>query len=207
SVTPANRPEGEGAADLAKDLSRSPRNDKIDEVYIDRAYVSSELVRDASGAGAQVFCKPRIAPNGELFSKDAFKKNFKLRTITCPAGQTRRFVHGQTVEFDPEICGACSLRSRCTTASNDAGRTVHIAADEQEQQRFRKLVKTTKGREALRQRVRVEHRLAHLSRKQGPRARYLGLRKNLFDLRRHCAVLNLEVILRRGGALALHKAA
>ncbi len=74
---------------------------------------------------------------------------------------------------------------------------MHIAADEQEQQRFRKLISTAKGREALRQRVYVEHRLAHLSRKQGPRARYLGLRKNLFDLRRYAAVLNLEVIERR----------
>jgi hypothetical protein len=84
---------------------------------------------------------------------------------------------------------------------------VHIAADEQEQQRFRKLVKTAKGREALRQRVHVEHRLAHLSRKQGPRARYVGLRKNLFDLRRYAAVLNLEVIQRRVGESASFKAA
>jgi hypothetical protein len=207
SVTPANRPEGEGAAELAKDLSRSPRNEKIDEVYIDRAYVGCALVRDASTAGARILCKPRTAANGELFSKDDFKKNFKLRTITCPAGQTQRFVPGQTVEFEPRICGACSLRSRCTSASNDAGRTVHIAADEIQQQRFRKLVSTTKGREALRQRVHIEHRLAHLSHKQGPRARYFGLRKNLFDLRRHCAVLNLENIHRHGGVLVMHNAA
>jgi hypothetical protein len=77
---------------------------------------------------------------------------------------------------------------------------VRIAPDQQRQQRFRKLVGTTKGREALRQRVHVEHRLAHLAAKQGPRARYHGLRKNLFDLRRHAAVLNLEVIQRRCGA-------
>ncbi|MDI1450022.1 IS5/IS1182 family transposase, partial [Polyangium sp. 6x1] len=56
---------------------------------------------------------------------------------------------------------------------------------------------TTKGREALRQRVGVEHRLAHLASKQGPRARYRGLRNNLFDLRSHAAMLNLEVIQRR----------
>jgi DDE family transposase/transposase-like protein DUF772 len=207
SVTPANRPEGEGAADLARDLARSPRHEKIGEVFIDRAYVDSELVENASAAGATVFCKPRTVTNGELFSKDDFKKNFRLKTITCPAGQTQRFVPGHTVEFDPGICGACSLRSRCTNASNDAGRTVHIAADEQRQQQFRKLVSTTKGREALRQRVHVEHRLAHLSRKQGPRARYLGLRKNLFDLRRYSAVLNLEIIQQWGDRSAALKAA
>jgi hypothetical protein len=33
-----------------------------------------------------------------------------------------------------------------------------------------------------------------VTRKQGRRARYLGLRKNLFDVRRVAAVLNLETI-------------
>jgi hypothetical protein len=38
----------------------------------------------------------------------------------------------------------------------------------------------------------IEHRLAHHARKQGPRARYLGVRKNLFDSRRHAVTINLE---------------
>jgi hypothetical protein len=54
----------------------------------------------------------------------------------------------------------------------------------------------------LRERVKVEHALAHLSRKQGRRARYLGIRKNIFDLRRHAAVVNLEAIHRRTLAIA-----
>ena len=39
------------------------------------------------------------------------------------------------------------------------------------------------GRTQLCQRVSVEHSLAHISRWQGNEARYLGTRKNLFDLR------------------------
>ena len=70
------------------------------------------------------------------------------------------------------------------------------------QQRFRKLVATPSGRAALRKRVHVEHRLAHLARKQGPRARYIGTRKNAFDLRRYAAVLNMEVIQRREAEVA-----
>jgi len=46
-------------------------------------------------------------------------------------------------------------------------------------------------------RVAVEHGLAHLARKQGRRARYLGIRKNLFDVRRAAAVVNLETTNRR----------
>jgi hypothetical protein len=36
-----------------------------------------------------------------------------------------------------------------------------------------------------------------LGRRQGPRARYKGTRKNLFDVRRAAAVQNLETIDRR----------
>lgn len=61
---------------------------------------------------------------------------------------------------------------------------------------MRKLVATPKGRERLRERVAIEHRLAHLGRKQGRRARYMGVRKNLFDVRRAASVVNLETIHR-----------
>ena len=53
------------------------------------------------------------------------------------------------------------------------------------------------GRGRLRERVAVEHALAHVGRWQGDRARYLGLRKNLFDLRRVAVVHNLHVIARQ----------
>lgn len=42
----------------------------------------------------------------------------------------------------------------------------------------------------------VEHTLAHISQWQGDKARYIGLRKNLFDLRRMAVVHNLHVLAR-----------
>jgi len=42
--------------------------------------------------------------------------------------------------------------------------------------------------------VRVEHRLAHIASRQGPRARYRGARKNAFDLRGVAARQNLEPV-------------
>ncbi len=45
-------------------------------------------------------------------------------------------------------------------------------------------------------RVSVEHTLAHIGQWQGDRARYIGLRKNLFDLRRMAVVHNLHVVAR-----------
>jgi hypothetical protein len=74
------------------------------------------------------------------------------------------------------------------------GRDLTISEDEVHQQRFLRLVQSRRGREALRARIPVEHRLAHLKQKQGDRARYRRERANLFDLRRTAAVLNLEVI-------------
>jgi hypothetical protein len=53
------------------------------------------------------------------------------------------------------------------------------------------------SRARLRERVGVEHRLAHLVRRQGRRARYRGVRRNLFDLRRASAIQNLEAIERK----------
>ena len=45
-------------------------------------------------------------------------------------------------------------------------------------------METPSGPEQLRERVALEHSLAHVSQRQGNRARYLGVRKNRYDLRR-----------------------
>ena len=42
----------------------------------------------------------------------------------------------------------------------------------------------------------MEHSLSHIGRWQGDKARYIGVRKNLFDLRRTAVVHNLHVLVR-----------
>ena len=74
---------------------------------------------------------------------------------------------------------------------------MNIAEDERLQPRLRKYLATPRGRARLRERVGVEHRLAHLVRRPGRRARYRGVRRNLFDLRRAPAIQNLEAIQRK----------
>jgi len=196
-VTPANRPEEEAAPILRDDLARLPGRNVIGSLHIDRGYVASDLVKEVTERRGLVLCKPWVARNGKLFSKSDFAIDMRRKSIQCPAGEVEYFQPGTVVEFDPEACRRCRLRSRCTMASPDAGRTVSIAEDEQLQHRLRKLTATPKGRHQLRERVAVEHRLAHLGRKQGRRARYLGVRKNQFDARRAATVVNLETIHRR----------
>ena len=59
---------------------------------------------------------------------------------------------------------------------------------------LRQRQQTPEGRAKLRERVAVEHALAHVGHWQGRRARYRGTRKNLFDLRRVAVVHNLHII-------------
>jgi len=195
AITPANRPEDEAAPELQRDIEQMGRG--IAELNIDRGYIASPLVDEVLGAGGQVVCKPWVARNGKSFAKGDFKLNMRALTITCPAGETERIEFGSVVEFDPEACDHCRLRAKCTAASAGSGRTVAIAENERLQHKLRKLQKTPTGRAKLRERVAVEHRLAHIGRRQGRRARYRGVRKNLFDLRRACAIQNFETIQRK----------
>ena len=195
AVTPANRPEAEATPALEKDMKRQGL--RIDELHIDRGYIKSSVAENVQEQGGEVLCKPWKPKNGELFPKSAFKLDMRSRTISCPGEQTQHFTPGTTVEFEAEVCGRCPLRAQCTNARPGHGRTVAIGEDEALQHRLRKLVKTSAGRQRLRERVGVEHRQAHLARRQGPRARYRGVRKNVFDLRRAAFIQNLEAWQRR----------
>lgn len=82
--------------------------------------------------------------------------------MACPGGQRLPFKPGAVVEFDAKVCGQCPLRAECTPAQPEHGRMVRIAGDEALQQRLHNLVKSPTGRARLRERVKVENRLAHL---------------------------------------------
>lgn len=200
AVTGANQSDAVGAEPLKQDIER--QNLKIDELHIDRQYLSSPVVAEVEREGGKVISKPRTADNGEHFPKRYFGINLRNQTITCPIGQVKPIKLGSTVHFDPEICDMCFLRPLCTPAKMGSGRSVSIAEDEPLQQRFSKLASTRTGRAVLRQRVAVEHDLAQVSHRQGNRARYVGIRNNLYDLRRASAIHNLETIQRKQERLA-----
>jgi len=195
ALLPANRPEGEAAPALKADIDRMKC--RIAEVHLDRGYIASPIVDEVLAAGGEVICKPWVPRNGKLFAKADFKINMRDMTITCPAGEVEPIDLGADVEFNADACDRCPLRAKCTNAALGTGRSVTIADNERLQHRLRKLVATTRGRQRLRERIPVEHSLAHIGRRQGRRARYRGTRKNLFDLRRTASVQNLETIDRR----------
>ena len=198
AVAPANVPELEAAAALNDDIEA--QGETISELYIDRGYIISPLVSELIARGGEVMCRPWQQGNGELFPKEDFALDLDGLTITCPAGQMTAIKLGATVRFPKKVCGACALRPQCTTAKKN-GRSVRIGDDERLQQQLREKARTPEGRARLRERVPVEHGLAHVVHRQGRRARYMGVRSNLYDLRRACSILNLEA-----GQLAVDRA-
>jgi hypothetical protein len=192
-ITPANAPEASVTSGIAADLEAAGFT--LSELHIDRAYLSSALVRDR-GPDLAIFCKAwRVRNTGGRFAKDQFSLDFDTGQLTCPAGVAMAFEPGKTVRFPKDTCAACPLRARCTTSSH--GRSVSIHPDEALLAELRERQHTPEGRAELRERVAVEHALAHVGHWQGRRARYLGTRKNLFDLRRVAVVHNLHVIARQ----------
>jgi nucleotide-binding universal stress UspA family protein len=206
AVTPANHAEDEAGEPLKADIDRQQLG-PIAELYIDRGYLSSPVVPAVLQAGGAVLCRPWAVTQGERFSKQDFHFNLRDQTLTCPGGHTEPFRLGSVVEFPATACDCCPLRAQCTTAALGHGRTVSIGEDEPFQHRLRQRAATRAGRAQLRQRVEVEHRLAHLGARQGRRARYKGVRKNLFDVRRTAAVLNLQTLQRKTEGQELRMAA
>ena len=111
---------------------------------------------------------------------------------SCLGNQTVGIELGKVAEFEASQCDVCSLREQCTTRTMGKGRTISIHENEERYQRLRVLEGTKEGRANLRERVGVEHGLAHVSQRQGNKARYNGTRKNTFDLRIVCAIQNIE---------------
>lgn len=196
AVTPANRPEDEATVDLDEDMLRQSLSPDV--LFIDRGYINSPLAADVLARGGKLVCRAwsSVSPKPGFFGKRDFDINVRDGTITCPAGQVEAFEPGAVVHFDPEACGPCKLRPQCTQAATGRGRSITMGDDEPLQKRLRGRMHSHAGRAQLRERVGVEHRLAHLGNRQGPKARYRGTRRNLFDLRRLSAVQNLEVIAR-----------
>jgi hypothetical protein len=189
-ITAANVPEATVTDEILADLEH--QSVVLTEAHIDRAYLTSSLVRDRSAETA-IYCKAWPVRNGERFPKTAFVLDWDTGTIRCPNEVTVSFQPGNVVHFPPEDCGACAQRARCTRSARQ-GRSVSIHPDERLLTELRERQQSPTGRAKLRERVQVEHTLAHIGHWQGDRARYRGQRKNLFDLRRTAVVHNLHVL-------------
>jgi len=190
-VTPANAPEASVTEAIDTDLAAQQR--ALTELHIDRAYLASQLVQQRT-ATLTICCKAWPVRQSPYFPKSAFMLDWERQELQCPGGVRMPFEPGGVVQFPAATCASCPLRERCTTSAS--GRSVSIHPDEALLQELRERQRTPQGRAKLRERVAVEHALAHIGHWQGRRARYRGVRKNVFDLRRCAVVHNLHVLAR-----------
>jgi len=196
TVRPANEPEHH-AADILRPEIEIYGN--IAELHIDRGYLASSWTHDRFETGQRILAKPWTPRNGDRFPKTAFSINLDSGIVRCPENRTAA-IHLQVARFQSNDCDNCQSRERCTRAKQGHGRSIAIHPDERLLIQLRTLKSTSDGRRNLRERVAIEHALAHVTRRQGPKARYLGTRKNVFDLRRTCAIENLHVLDRAAKA-------
>jgi transposase len=167
-ITPANAPEASVTGSIAADLQAAGW--RLAELHIDRAYLSSALVRDR-GPDLAIYRKAwRVRNAGGRFAKDQFSRDFAAGQLTCPAGVSMPFAPGTTVRFPKDACAACPLRARCTASSN--GRSVAIHPDEALLAELRPRQQDPDGRAKLRERVAVEHALAHAGHWQSARTQF-----------------------------------
>lgn len=194
AVRPANEREHMVEHHIRTDIER---HGVVCELHIDRGYLGAEWVGELHDAGVPVFSKPWRNKNAIRFTKADFRYDFSEMMATCPAGRTAIIRPGKgdspaRLSFSVRHCRNCPLREQCVPAEYQRGRVIALHQRESLLQDLRDLKSTPEGREKLRLRVVVEHRLAHHVRRQGRRARYIGARKNTFDARRVAAVENLH---------------
>ncbi len=110
-ITAANVPEAAVTGDIETDLEAAGQT--LAELHIDRAYLSSALVRDR-GPDLAIFCKAwRVRNASGRFAKDQFSLDFAAGQLTCPAGVAMPFGPGKTVRFPKNTCA----RARCGPAA------------------------------------------------------------------------------------------
>jgi len=188
TIQGANQPEREATPTLRRQVEV---HGSTDALFIDRGFLASNWTADHYEAGGRVVCRPWMSRNGSRYAKRDFDIDMARRVVTCPAGAMRP-VNGNVVRFPKRACEPCQRREKCTRAK--AGRTVSIHPQEPLLQDLTARKKTPDGRAELRERVPVEHSLAHICNRQGRHARYTGIDKNIFDLCRYAFIENCFAI-------------
>ena len=170
------------------------------EVYGDSAYGSGEARAAYRDAGHDTVIKPGplrpAVPGG--FTIDDFTIDEQAGTVTCPAGHAMPMsARTRTVNFG-QLCAACPLRTRCTTAKD--GRSTRIHPHEELLRAARAQARTDDFKKAYPTRSAIERIISWTATQNGRRVRlrYLGAASNNAWLHTRCAAINLRTLLRHG---------
>jgi hypothetical protein len=167
----------------------------VGETTGDCAYGSGATRQEFAEAGRVLHAKvPQERQREGCFPKSRFTIDLEANTVTCPQGHTTaQFTlqaNGGKLFHFGKVCAACPLRGQCTTAQG--GRQLQVHPQEGLLQAARAFQQTPEGREKLRERGVIEHRLARLGQLGVGQARYCGRKKVRFQVLLAATVANLR---------------
>jgi len=192
-VRPANESEHRSDQWLKPKVERY--GDVISK-HIDRGYLASKWTAELYAQGKKVVAKPWNPATHGKFGKKNFTIDLRAKMVLCPAGNQQK-ITGKSgsfrAKFSSKICSVCPIKNKCSNSKT--GRTIQIHDQEAMLQSLKSYTETAEGRSESRERVKVEHVLASICNRKGPRARYIGLRLNEYDLNRTAMITNLHVAM------------
>ncbi len=197
-VRAGNAGDGDGAAPLLEDVQATD-GVEVDTLLGDMAYSDGDVREAVEEQGVEMVAKVPPVTNGGRFPKTDFAIETSAGTVTCPAGQTASDARASkdhkgraatTYTFDAEVCAACPLRERCTTAAG--GRTIVVGVHHDRIEAARAAQADPDTKALLRRRSKVERKIDHLQDLGMRKARYRGRRKTKLQALLAATVANFK---------------
>ncbi len=188
-TTPANATDGSQLKPLLQEQEEAYAI-KPKELTGDKAYDwgdNLELLDSNNTIANIAIAKQANRRNGtDYFAVDDFLYDHENIKLMCPAGHISTNCYrvslnnyhlnkpGYAFQFKASLCNACPLKYKCV--KNDEGRRVHISYYEPYYRQARQRLSTEEGKQAYRNRSKIEQKIADLTRYCGlRRCRYRGL--------------------------------
>jgi transposase len=187
NTTPANTTDGSQLRPLLQE-QEEVHAIKPKELTGDKAYdwgENLELLSSNKTIANIAISKQANTRNAGYFTVDDFLYDHENVKLMCPAGHIstncyREILYnhkpGYAFRFKPSLCNVCGLKSRCV--KNNQGRRIYISYYEPYYRQARQRLATEEGKQAYRNRSKIEQKVADLTRYCGlRRCRYRGLER------------------------------
>jgi transposase len=182
ATTPANATDGSQLQPMLKKQEKV-HSIKPQELTADKAYDWGENLESLARNKtiANISLSKQANRNGAgYFTVDDFLYDTENIKLMCPAGHISNSCYnvilynyqlnkpGYAFQFKPSLCNVCPLKAKCV--KNNQGRRIYISYYEPYFRQARERLATEEGKQAYRNRYKIEQKVADLT-------RYCGLRK------------------------------
>ena len=188
-TTPANTTDGSQLKPMLREQEEA-LSIKPNELTGDKAYDWGENLEslDSNQTIANISLSKQVNHRNGVgyFTVDDFLYDYENIKLMCPAGHISTSCYnevlynyqlnkpGYSFQFKSSLCNVCTLKAKCV--KNKQGRRVYISYYEPYFRKARQRLATEEGKQAYRNRYRIEQKIADLTRYCGlRRCRYHGL--------------------------------